>query len=129
MKFCPNCGAERVGDAPFCYECGVKFEEMEAQTEKKKKSKNKLKLDKQSVKKRRLKKTKPKKAIKSESTEPSEPKPIKDDGYDGYYDDVLPVDTEEIRQPLDKELIKQIALLVSGVVVVIVICILIMCYL
>ena len=127
MKFCPNCGAERVGDAPFCYECGVKFEETEAHTKKKKESKNKLKRDKQSVKKRRLKKTKP--TTKSDASELLEMKPSVDDNYDGYYEDVLPVDTEEIRQPLDKELIKQIALLVSGVVVVIAICILIMCYL
>lgn len=128
MKFCPNCGAERVGDAPFCYECGSKFDEMDSNTEKKRKIKKpKSHPEKRPKKDKTDKKIKSKKVKdKSVQTEPSEPKPIKDDGY---YDDVLPVDTEEIRQPLDKELIKRIIFLVAGVVLVITICILIMCYL
>lgn len=46
-----------------------------------------------------------------------------DDGYDGYYDDVLPVDENAERQGLDKTMIKNIAIIVAGVIVAISICV------
>lgn len=48
---------------------------------------------------------------------------VPDDGYDGYYDDVLPVDETAERQGLDKTMIKNIAIIVAGVIVAISICV------
>ena len=42
-----------------------------------------------------------------------------EDGYDGYYDDVLPPDLDRIAEGLDRELIKNIILLIIAVVIVI----------
>ena len=49
-----------------------------------------------------------------------------DDGYDGYYDDVLPSDEGHQQEGLDKELLKKIILLVVGVLVISGICVVFM---
>ena len=46
-----------------------------------------------------------------------------DDGYDGYYDDVLPPDVDRIEEGVDKGLIKDIALLCIAVVLIVGICV------
>ena len=46
-----------------------------------------------------------------------------DDGYDGYYNDVLPPDTDRIKDGLDKELVKKIVALCIGVTVIILMCV------
>ena len=46
-----------------------------------------------------------------------------DDGYDGYYNDVLPPDTDRVKDGLDKELIKKIVALCVGVTVIILMCV------
>ena len=46
--------------------------------------------------------------------------------YDGYYDDVLPTDSGYAKQGIDKELIKRIAGLVVGAIIVISACVAIM---
>ena len=48
------------------------------------------------------------------------------DGYDGYYNDVLPPDLERIKEGLDKELIKRIIILIIAVVLVISCCVTLM---
>lgn len=50
------------------------------------------------------------------------------DGYDGYYDDVLPIDNGIVRRNVDETIIKKIALLVSGVLLVVGACVAIMYY-
>lgn len=45
------------------------------------------------------------------------------DGYDGYYDDVLPPDVDRIEEGVDKGLIKDIALLCIAVVLIVGICV------
>lgn len=52
-----------------------------------------------------------------------------DDGYDGYYDDVLPPDLEQNKEGLDKELIQKIVLLGLGVLVVVSLCVAMMYFL
>ena len=59
----------------------------------------------------------------SQSEAPEEPV---DDGYDGYYNDVLPPDLDREKEGLDKELIKKIVALCVGVVFIIGICIVMM---
>ena len=49
--------------------------------------------------------------------------PIVDDGYDGYYDDVLPPDLDCEKEGLDKELIRKVALVGIGVFVIISMCV------
>lgn len=46
-----------------------------------------------------------------------------DDGYDGYYDDVLPPDVDRIEEGVDKRLIKDIILLCIAVVLIIGLCV------
>ena len=52
-----------------------------------------------------------------------------DDGYDGYYNDVLPPDLDREKEGLDKELVKKIVALCVSVVFIIGICIVMMCVL
>lgn len=42
-----------------------------------------------------------------------------DINYDGYYDDVKPVDAGEQEERIDPELVKKIAMLLAGVLIVI----------
>ena len=43
-----------------------------------------------------------------------------EDNYDGYYDDVDPADKDAVRQSVDPETVKKIALIVAGVLLTIV---------
>ena len=52
--------------------------------------------------------------------------PFVDDGYDGYYDDVRPVDEGHEREGIDKELIKKIAIIIGVLFVVIAACVALM---
>ena len=57
-------------------------------------------------------------------------KPPRDDSlYDGYYDDVLPTDTGEYRQGLDTRTMKNIAVLLAAMLVVVTICVIALLYL
>ena len=126
MKYCPNCGAAFAdGTASFCSECGKPLAvndtvgEHVADTEKTvnanvKGKKKKTKKDKP-VKQKKSKKEK--KAQKEVIDEPV------DDGYDGYYNDVLPPDSDRVKEGLDKELIKKIAAVAVGVVFIISMCV------
>ncbi len=51
---------------------------------------------------------------------------VVDDGYDGYYDDVRPVDEGHERDGVDKELIKKIAIIIGVLFVVIIACVALM---
>ena len=46
-----------------------------------------------------------------------------DEGYDGYYDDVLPPDVDRIEEGVDKRLIRDIILLCIAVVLIIGLCV------
>lgn len=49
-----------------------------------------------------------------------------DFGYDGYYDDVLPADDAVERQQLDKTTIKNLVIIIVGVILAITICVIAM---
>lgn len=121
MKFCPNCGAELVnGDTPFCSECGKPLNVvMQAPAQAKPEKKP---VKKKSVWKKRKteKEEKPLPTITAEipSASVENNPPSQDDGYDGYYDDVLPLDEGSHRDGFDNELLKNIAALVIGVLVI-----------
>lgn len=46
-----------------------------------------------------------------------------DEGYDGYYDDVLPVDQGRISEGIDKELAKKIVILIVIVLLIVTLCV------
>lgn len=125
MKYCPNCGAAfSDGTASFCSECGKQLAvndavgEHVADTDKTLnatgKKKKKTKKDKP-VKQKKSKKEK--KALKEVIDEPV------DDGYDGYYNDVLPPDLDRVKEGLDKELVKKVVAVAVGVVFIISMCV------
>ena len=55
--------------------------------------------------------------------------PRYDSFYDGYYDDVLPTDSGEYRQGLDTRTVKNIAVLLAAMLVVVTICVVALLYL
>ena len=98
MKYCPYCGKELANPAAsFCTECGESLSSAvpeeapvtEAQREKKKSSKKHVK------KKRYAGKTK-RPDVPAKAGGASEP--VREDDYDGYYDDVRPIDEGGVRR-------------------------------
>lgn len=124
MKYCPYCGAGfSDGTVSFCTECGKKLpEEKTVPPEAKEQSKKVTKKQKRKKEKKEKHKkdTKKKKAAKEIPEVMGE---AVDDGYDGYYNDVLPPDTDRVKDGLDKELVKKIVALCIGVTVVILMCV------
>lgn len=124
MKYCPYCGAGfSDGTVSFCTECGKKLpEEKTVPPEAKEQSKKVAKKQ----KRKKEKKEKPKKDAKKKKPEKEIPDVMGeavDDGYDGYYNDVLPPDTDRVKDGLDKELVKKIVALCIGVTVIILMCV------
>ena len=116
MKYCPYCGADLIEDAvSFCAECG---KQLPASKPQKEKSKEKPEIKKIAKKKKK----KPVKKLESSI----EDEAVVDDGYDGYYDDVRPVDEGHERDGVDKELIKKIAIIIGVLFVVIIACVALM---
>lgn len=124
MKYCPYCGAGfSDGTVSFCTECGKKLpEEKTVPPEAKEQSKKVAKKQ----KRKKEKKEKHKKDAKKKKPEREIPEVMGeavDDGYDGYYNDVLPPDIDRVKDGLDKELVKKIVALCIGVAVVILMCV------
>lgn len=115
MKYCPYCGADLIeGAVSFCAECGKQLPAGKVQKDKPK--------EKPEIKKITKKKKKPAKQPESSI----ETETVVDDGYDGYYDDVRPVDEGHERDGVDKELIKKIAIIIGVLFVVIAACVALM---
>lgn len=119
MKSCPHCGKALSKDvSTTCPECGKRLSTKGPTASKKKnKSKTEKKKNKQTKKKRGKYEKKPAEPLPEIMGEPV------DDGYDGYYNDVLPPDMERTKDGLDKELIKKIAALITVVIFVIGMCV------
>ena len=129
MKYCPFCGADILKEeAAFCMECGKPLSEQEQTSKEEKATAPRNSKKSKSEKKMKEKKTKPVKKTKErkKKPQPEAPEEPVDDGYDGYYNDVLPPDLDQEKEGLDKELIKKIVALVVGVVFIIGICIVMM---
>ena len=129
MKYCPYCGTDLPKeDATFCMECGKQLSAKEKKPEpeqapvsaKPKKSKQAKKK-----KEKQVKPPKEKKKRKTATLSEAVGEPV-DDGYDGYYNDVLPPDLDREKEGLDKELVKKIVALCVSVVFIIGICIVMM---
>ena len=110
MKFCPYCGVSLPGDAAsFCPECGKALP-------------IKKTTGTQAQKKRPLPQHKPQRKPKQPPKQAPRRKPIDpmDVNYDGYYDDIKPVDAGTQGEGMDPELIKRAGLVVLGAVTVII---------
>ena len=124
MKYCPYCGAGfSDGTVSFCSECGKKLpEEKTVPPEAKEQSKKVAKKQKRKKEKKETHKKDAKKK-KQEKEIPEIMGEAVDDGYDGYYNDILPPDTDRVKDGLDKELVKKIVALCIGVTVIILMCV------
>ena len=130
MKYCPYCGADLMKeDAAFCAECGKQLSSAEPAPVAD--APDTPKKPKDTKKKAKQKKEKPPKKKKEKKKKAKEPipeimgEPV-DDGYDGYYNDVLPPDLDRAKEGLDKELIKKIVALCVAVVFIIGLCVVMM---
>lgn len=97
MKFCPYCGVSLPGNAAsFCPECGKT-----------------LPIKKTSV--TRQQKRRPSRPRPSQTPQPRT-KPVNpmDINYDGYYDDIQPIDAGARGEGMDPELMKRIVLIILG---------------
>ena len=132
MKFCPYCGADLLKeDAAFCAECGKKLSvaeeapspahEADSQHDAKP---SKQKVSKKGSQKRRQPKPK-KEKVQKPSLPEIEGEPV-EDGYDGYYDDILSPDLDREKEGPDKELIKKIITLTVAVILIIGLCVVMM---
>jgi len=83
-------------------------------------SERKKKLRKQ---KKAVKKEKPRKNQSSEYDASPDPQ---DDGYDGYYEDVRPLDNGHEKERMDPELIKKIIMVAGGAALIIILAIVMM---
>lgn len=113
MKYCPHCGAALPDGAfSFCPACGKPLPETAAPATEKERPEKEGKPQKTKAPKPQ----KRKKVAKPVLTQP-------DDGYDGYYDDRLPVDAGKRREGMDMGIIKKIIAVVACLLVVIGACI------
>ncbi len=102
MKYCPYCGVSLPGSAvSFCPECGKGLPRKKAQAEPQKQG-------------RRPQSQSGRKAARPHQTQ-KPPNPM-DIGYDGYYDDVQPLDAGARSEGADPELMKQVGLVILGAV-------------
>ena len=141
MKYCPFCGADLLGpEVSFCAECGKQLPAGVApQTEpgippesrnlprKPRKKAAPVRPKREPRKKARLDlETAPTERLKPQSGEEDVPESMPEDDYDGYYDDVEPMDAGDARPGLDREMIKKISFLVLGALLVIGLCVVLM---
>lgn len=118
MKFCPYCGSEMRDEvAAFCMECGKPIPEKAKQAETK---------NKETFKKKRRPQKEKDTQKKKHPLNPDEQETPVDDGYDGYYNDVLPEDFNTEIRTMDKQLLKKVIALGVGALMIIVACVAIM---
>lgn len=99
MKFCPYCGVSLPGNAAsFCPECGTP-----------------LPIQNGAGARRPERRTSQQRPKPSSQRRPRAIDP-RDVNYDGYYDDVQPVDAGKRGDRRDPALIKQVALVILGAV-------------
>ena len=112
MKYCPYCGAELIpGALSFCSECGKALPVPAERT-----------MPQDQAPPSRQRKEKPPKERKPQAPHKSKPDPEREQpnmDYDGYYDDVKPVDAGEQEEGVDPEMVKKGASLLAGVFAVI----------
>lgn len=130
MKYCSYCGAELANeDAAFCSACGKQLSSAkEIPQENPSVEKTETQLPAQETPRKEKKKAKKPKGKRKRGKKTEEPipeivgEPV-DDGYDGYYNDVLPPDLDRVKEGVDKELVKRIAILAGASIFIIGLCV------
>jgi hypothetical protein len=120
MKYCPYCGAAlAVSAAPFCAECGKAL----PSAAKPRPSGSRKPGYPLSQKTRPAAKNTapffPRPAQKHRGPERTRKPNPRDEGYDGYYDDVKPIDNGHVRERMDSQLVKRIVILAAGAFVLV----------
>lgn len=110
MNYCPHCGASLPGGAvSFCPQCGEALPQGGERPVRKK-----------SVSPQKRTTYRPAgKAVRHATSVNRKPRPTPnpmDKNYDGYYDDVPPIDAGWDADGLDPELVKRVTLLILGTV-------------
>lgn len=114
MKYCPYCGAEILSGAySFCPSCGESLPVLAQPAAEKSPGKPSLQREKAKKERTRKKERPPRKPKQSVPPE------VENLDYDGYYEDVQPIDADRQREGLDTRLILRVVLLVAGVALVI----------
>ena len=114
MKYCPNCGTALADpEEIFCTECGGRLPKASAAPDPAQDARKRVVWRPPFLRTRKA-------APKTSAPEKLPPKeqPLPEDGYDGYYDDILPADHAQIREGLDSELIKKAAAVSAGALLV-----------
>lgn len=107
MKYCPYCGVSLSGGAAsFCPECG------------------KALCGRAEDVRRRSPSSERRAQVKRQA--PRRPKRPTDESYDGYYNDVKPIDADRIGKQSDPDLVKRVACVVAGAVGVITLAVILM---
>ena len=120
MKFCPYCGAPLVGSAvSFCAECGKPLPGQK-DTGRQARRHGRKAAGKRGRPRRKKAQEKPTRRSQPAQQPPAGQRRKKDESYDGYYDDVRPVDAGQEKERMDPQLVKRIVLLVSGAVALII---------
>ena len=119
MKYCPYCGADLPDRAvSFCAECGKRLSPAKAAPEKKK-AKDAVGRKGAGKKQGVLSDKSRKRSDNRDAPTPSS----KADGYDGYYDDVLPSDAGKLGEEIDTGLIKKVTAVIGAMLLIIVLCV------
>lgn len=118
VRYCPYCGVGLTDETyTFCLECGKQIPDKEGAVEDIKTLHEKEKSGKN---RKSIRRKRERESMEREKSE------VLEDGYDGYYDDILPVDEGKIKQGIDKDMLKRIVGLVIGVFITICACVAIM---
>lgn len=124
MKYCPYCGAALPdGAVSFCPECGENLPNMTEEREKKHEQTATSPDTATESRKATLKKVKQKRKQKELQDQDTESSSKPDDGYDGYYDDVLPADAGRLNEGIDMELVKKICAVTGVMLLIITLCV------
>lgn len=109
MKYCPYCGASLLGGAvSFCPECGKALRGRGP--------------DPRGVRRKQSGGQK----MKIEQEKRRRPKNPMDENYDGYYNDVRPVDADQLEKQIDPDLAKRVVCVLAGAVGAIVLAVILM---
>ena len=146
MKYCPYCGAALVDSAAiFCAECGRSLPAAGPQSPSRSppaRSRppvlNKPAPPGRPHPARWRKPAKPaprsiRHFIPQKKPAPRQPEPVsrpkpdpRDDGYDGYYNDVKPIDNGHTRDRMDPELVKRIAIIAASAFILVIFSVILM---
>jgi len=113
MKYCPYCGVAQTGGAvSYCEECGYEIKPLENETP----------VEPGLIRKTKRTKKKSKSRLRKHVREPVAELIV--DEYNGYYDDVQPIDSGRIHDRMDPELIKRVIIIAAGAVLIIILSVL-----